>query len=257
MRDPRTGWIQLSSAEFFLIWTAAGLGERIPPVLDIEHLGRTPARRAEYEAAASQALADRDLGTVADPAPDLAGVLQVLAEPDVSLDLRAYGAGAPLYGFAATGGAGAAVAARVDGEVRLGIVRDTALAQALLGSLPAETPGSGRPANISVADYERACQEGAEDGVSGFTRVLHEAGVRPPEASTVAQALITRRGGGQLGASARGRHGRTIRTPSIVSWLDTAEGRYALRRHGEWISITPVDLPRLASMADEMLESVR
>lgn len=257
MRDPRSGWIQLSSAEFFLIWTAIGLGERLPPVLDIEHLGRTPARRAEYVAAASATLKDRDLGTVAAPAPDLERVLRVLADPEVSLDLRAYGQGAPLYGFAAAGGNGAAVAARVGGEVRLGMVRDTALAEALLGSLPAESPGSGRPANVSVVDYERACQEGVEDGVSGFLRVLHDAGVRPPEASTVAQALVTRRGGGQLGASARGRHGRTIRTPSIVSWLDTAEGRYALRRHGEWISITPVDLPRLASMADEMLETVR
>lgn len=256
MRDPRSGWIRLSSAEFFLIWSATGLGET-PPVLGIEHLGRTPQRRAEYLAEASRVLRERELGTVTEPAPDLADMLRTLAEPDLSLDMRAYGDGEPLVGFAATGANSAVVAARVGGEVRIGSVRETALAEALLGSLPGVPPGSGRPANISAADYDKACEEGAEEGVSGFVRVLHQAGVRPPEASAVAQALTTRQGGGQLGASVRGRHGKRIRTPSVVSWLDTAEGRYALRRHGEWVTFTPVDLPRLTSMAEEMLDGIR
>ena len=251
MRDPASGWLQLSSAEFFLLWTAMGLGEP-PTPLEITHIGRTRESRAAMTAEASRALTDRDLGTVEDPARDVAGVLQTLAGGTVTMDLRVLGPGSPLVGYAAADSRRAAVAARVDGEIRLGAVRTNALAGALLDSLPPMTAGAGRPANVSVADFERACAEGERDGVSGFVRVLHEAGLRAPEASAFARALTTRRGGGQLGASSRGH-----RAPGVVSWVDADDGRYALRRHGAWVTVTPVDLPRLTTMADELLADVR
>ncbi|MGH3762236.1 ESX secretion-associated protein EspG [Actinophytocola sp.] len=251
MRDPASGWIQLSSTEFFLLWTALGLGEP-PAALEVTHIGRTRESRATMAEEASRALADRDLGTVHEPADDLAGILHTLAAGDVTLDLRVVGSGSPLVGYAATDDRSAAVAARVDGEVRLGAVSASALAESLLGSISASPAGPGRPANVSAADYERACAEGDLDGVSGFARVLHEAGLRPADASVFATALTSRRGGGQLGATGRG-----YRSPSLVSWLDTDEGRYALRRHGSWITVTPADLPRLTGMAEEMVAEVR
>jgi hypothetical protein len=61
--------------------------------------------------------------------------------------------------------------------------------------------------------------------------------------------LTSRRGGGQLGASGRGRR--------ALNWVDTPDGRYALRHNGNWVTITPVDLARLAAMAEEMLDEVR
>jgi hypothetical protein len=242
VRDPGSGWIQLSTVECYLLWSARG---EPPEVLDLLHVGRTPARRAELVEEASRALAARDLGTVAEPARDLAAMLRSLGAADVSLDMRVYGTGEPLFAFAGAGPAGAAVAARVGDEVRLGAVRATALAPSLLSSLTALPAATARPANVRVADYTAACAEGAADGVSAFVRVLHAAGVRPAEASTLAQALTSRSGGGQLGVSGRAR--------GVVNWLDTADGRYALRRNGEWITITPADTPRLTSMAEEML----
>jgi len=248
VRDPASGWLQVSSVEFFLLWTAMGLGE--PPVpLEVSHLGRTPPARAELTAAASRALAARDLGTVHEPARDVALVMRQLAAGEVTLDLRVLGQGSPLLGYATAGGRGAAAAARVDGEIRMGAVRPAAVAAALLDSLPALPAGSGRPANIAVADYDAACAEAERDGVTGFVRVLHAAGVRQPEASMLAQALTTRTGGGQLGVTGRSR--------ALVTWLDAEDGRYALRHHGAWLTVTPADLPRLTSMAEEMLADVR
>jgi hypothetical protein len=250
VRDPASGWIQLSSTEFFLLWDAIGAGEP-PAALEVGHLGRTRESRAAMTGEASHALAGRDIGTVQDPARDLAGILRTLATGQVTLDLRVLGEGSPLVGYAASNGRSAAAAARVDGEIRLGAVPPSALAGALLGSLAPLPAGTGRPVNVSAADYADACAEGERDGVPGFVRVLQSAGLRQADASVVATALTTRRGGGQLGASSGGR-----RASSIVSWLDTGDGRYALRRHGAWLTVTPADLPRLTAMADEMVAEV-
>jgi hypothetical protein len=236
--------------ELYLLWSSLGLGPA-PEVLDMLHVGRTGARRAELAEEASRALAARDLGTVDAPARDLAVMLRSLGNPSASLDMRVYGTGAPLFAYAADGPAGAAVAARVGDEVRLGAVRPTALASSLLGSLTPLPAAPARPANVSATDYEAACREGAADGVSGFTRALHAAGLRGEEVGTFTQALTGRTGGGQLGATGR------ARAHSLVNWLDTPDGRYALRRNGAWITLTPADPARLTAMADEMLADVR
>jgi hypothetical protein len=249
VRDPGSGWIQLSSVELYLLWSTMGLGET-PEVLDLLHVGRTPARRAELVEETSEALAERDLGTVTAPARDLAGMVRALGTATSSLDMRVYGEGAPLFAFAGAGPSGAAVAARVGDEVRMGNVRATALAPSLLGSLTHMPPGQGRPVNVSATDYATACEEGAFDGASGFARALHAAGVRTSDVNTLTQALTSRTGGGQLGATGR------VRTSGVVNWLDTPDGRYALRRNGEWITVTPADTPRLTSMAEEMLADV-
>jgi hypothetical protein len=249
VRDPGSGWIQLSAVEFYLLWSTMGLGET-PEVLDVLHVGRTRARRAELVEETSVALADRDLGTVTAPARDLGGMLHALGTCVSSLDMRVYGTGAPLFAFAGASPAGAALAARVGDEVRLGTVRSTALAQSMLGSLTPLPAATGSPVNVNAADYEEACAEGEYDGASGFSRILQAAGVRHADVSMLAHALTTRIGGGQLGATGR------VRAYSVVSWLDTPDGRYALRRNGEWITITPADTLRLTSMAEEMLADV-
>src|SRR3982074_3829661 len=93
-----------------------------PPVLGIPHVGRTERRRAELIEETSPSLLSRDLGSVSAPARDLAGLLRVLAEPSVSLDVRVHGNGTPLFGFAGSRGRSAAAIARVADEVRLGPV---------------------------------------------------------------------------------------------------------------------------------------
>src|SRR2546430_14650905 len=121
-----------------------GLGEP-PAVLGVPHVGRTAARRAELIEETSPSLVDRDLGSVPAPARDLAGLLRVLASPDVSLDLRAHGDGVPLFGFAGCLGRVGAAIARVGDEIRVGPVTPGALITPLLGSLAPLPAGSDRP----------------------------------------------------------------------------------------------------------------
>jgi hypothetical protein len=239
VRDPNSGWIQLSSTEFFLLWPDS------PDVLEVPRAGRTRAARHALIASVSAELAARDLGTVDAPSRDLAGFLRILGSPLKSVDMRVYGDGAPLLGFAgATTRAGAAVA-RVGDEVRIGPVTPGGLAGPLLAALAPLPAGPERPANVGVADFERACAAGAS---GGFQRVLRDAGVREDEVATVTRAVASRQGGGQLGVTGRKR--------LLLSWVDTPSGRYALRRNGVWLTVTPVDLPRLTAMADELLDSV-
>ncbi|MET0233022.1 MAG: ESX secretion-associated protein EspG [Kibdelosporangium sp.] len=245
MRDPRSGWIQLSAAEFVLVWSAMRLGP-IPLELGIPNIGRTTRSRAELMDEASLTLSGRDLGTVQAPARDLAHVLRQLAAAQTLLDLTVDGQESSLAAIGSITPQGSAVAARVSDEVRIGPVERVTLA--LLDAVVPLPAGPGSSVNIRVADYEAACTEGVYDGVSGFVRALSHAGVRQADATMVARALVDRLGGGRLGVS----HGRDR---SSMSWVDTAEGRYVLRDAGGWVSVVPVDPNRLSVMADEMVVS--
>ncbi|MET0135300.1 MAG: ESX secretion-associated protein EspG [Kibdelosporangium sp.] len=242
MRDPNSGWIQLSAAEFVLLWSALDLGP-VPLALGIPNIGRTPRTRAALVDQASGTLAGRDLGTVRAPARDLAVVLRLLADHQVLMDLTVDGQESSLAAIAGSGPRGSAVAARVSDEVRIGPVERPA--SALLDAVVPLQPGPGAPVNLRAADFEAACASGARDGVSGFVALLGRAGVRQGDANVVARALTGRLGGGRFGVT-RGRD------RSALAWVDTAEGRYALRSVDGWVSVTPVDPPRLAAMAGEM-----
>ncbi|PXY31905.1 ESX secretion-associated protein EspG [Prauserella muralis] len=253
MRDEASGWISLHPGEFYLLWTELGLGE-LPAVLEIPYVGRTAQARAALVDLASRALADRDLGTVARPAADLEAMLRALAEPDIRLDLQVYGG--PDVSFRAVGvagGRGVVTAGAGDGDVLLGPVSRQALPAALLQAVPELPAGIGSPGNARMADYVRACRAGEHDGAGGFLDVLRRAGVRPSEANVFLRAVTAHTGGGWFGAGARSHDGRWMRAPGVVSWVDTGEGRYALRRRGEWVTVTPADPPRLLSLVEDSL----
>ncbi|RZS45069.1 ESAT-6 protein secretion system EspG family protein [Herbihabitans rhizosphaerae] len=256
MRDPDSGWIQLDAVELSALWSTVD-GDS-PLVLDLPHVGRTERDREELAGWVSWRLRERDLGTLDQPARDLAGFLRTLSEFDVSLDLRVDGTGEPLAAIAADGRRGAAAAARVGDEIRIGPVTPGRLVAQLLDSLAPLPAGPGRPANVSAADFAEACQEGGRDGVSGFRQVLADAGLRQPEIATLGTALAGRTAVGKLGANNRGgRDGTVARLPGMITWVDTPEGRYTLRRNASWITVTPVDLPRLTAMAEELLADAR
>ncbi|WP_165777508.1 ESX secretion-associated protein EspG [Amycolatopsis antarctica] len=248
MRDPDTGAVHLHLGEFFLLWTALDLGE-LPVVLEVPHAGRTDSARAELIAEADGTLAARGLGTVADPARDLAGLLRTLDTSEVTVELEH----APLRRFAVAGPLGAAVATVEGTVVHLAPVRATALTDTVLAALPDTGAGPGGPANVHAEDYERAVEALEHEGVDGFTDALHRAGVRAAEVNTLVRAVCHRTGGGSIAASVRTRGGRRARTPAPVHWADTPEGRYALRRNGGWLTVTPADPARLRTMAAEMV----
>ncbi|GGP36959.1 ESX secretion-associated protein EspG [Saccharothrix coeruleofusca] len=38
-----------------------------------------------------------------------------------------------------------------------------------------------------------------------------------------------------------------------MSWLDTADGRYLVRRDDGWLVLTPTDAPRLTSAVEQVV----
>jgi hypothetical protein len=255
MRDPETGWIQLHTGEFFLVWSALGLGEP-PAVLGIPHIGRTPEARADLAAAAGAALTERGLGSVAAPARDLADLLRAVAKGETLLDMQVEDGGPSLRGVGALGASGGVAAVVAGPDARIGPVRATNLAAMLLSALPELPAGSGTSASVRVSDFEEACAEGDREGVAGFHEALRYAGIRPPEVAVLTRAVTERIGGGRIGASTQRRTGRRVRAGDAVSWVDTAEGRYMFRRVRDWVTVIPVHPTRLCSMVDELIDEV-
>ena len=113
------------------------------------------------------------------------------------------------------------------------------------------TPGLGD--HISgVILFDETIRQSADDGRT-FVDVLREAGIREPEAHTLLRIVTSRIGGGELGLTARNRNGVPRPTGRSVSWLDTREGRYLLRKQDGWLVLAPADAPRLTSAVDELL----
>jgi hypothetical protein len=245
VRDPRSGWIQLSAAEFVLLWSALSLGQ-VPLALGIPPIGRTARTRAELASVASSALSGRDLGTVSSPARDVERVLRLLADRQVLVELTVDGQESSLAAIGGTGPRGSAVAARVGDEVRIGPVER--VSGALLDAVVPLPAGPGGSVNIRAAEFDSACVSGERDGISGFVGLLVRSGVRLEDANLVARALTTRLGGGRLGVTRpRGR--------MALTWVDTPDGRYVLRNSGGWVTVTPTDPARLATLVEDMAVS--
>src|SRR5699024_3836233 len=213
-------------------------------------VGRTSRRRAELARTMSESLRERGLGTVDEPAPDLVALLHTFVESDLRFDVEVEGAG---ESFRAVTGrrSGDAVSIGVSGgEVRLGLVRDTAMIAGLFDALPPLPVARGWTANVRLTDFREACAVGEREGAAGFHDVLRAVGLRPPEVQTLGRAVGERTGGGQFGGSGHVDGG--WRRGNVLSWVDTGETRYVLRTDDEWLTVAPVDVAQLRSMAHEL-----
>ncbi|GAA0611305.1 hypothetical protein GCM10010174_30940 [Kutzneria viridogrisea] len=243
--------IELSEAELFLLWWAMRLPEPPTPLL-VPHIGPTAEDRERLVAQASESLSGRGLGVVRGPADDLLAALTALADPPYSVDLV----------FSGREGAGRAmvtpevVAVLVDGRVWLTPISADTVVRAVLEVVPPRQAGEGHAVTLALADYREACQAGAAEGDEAFLHVLRAAGVPAQEAQTLLRALTGRLGGGQASATSRDRFGGLVREPEPLTWLDTARGRYGLRRRGEWVTVLPMDHERLDTMITELIGPV-
>ncbi|MEU5690912.1 ESX secretion-associated protein EspG [Actinosynnema sp. NPDC020468] len=242
---------RLSEAEFFLLWQEVHRDTR-PVPLGVRHVGFTQAARARSAEDASRGLAARGYGTVSRPEPELAGLLHGLAEYEVGLEVVFTARGQQARGLATVGRHGA-FAGRMGDSVQVTGFRPTALASTTVGTLPAAPTGTGRSVNVRWEDYLAAGRAGEEDGAEGFLDVLRGVGMREPEMNTLMRAVTTRSGGGEVAVIARNRNGYLHHTGDSVSWLDTAEGRYLLRRDRQWLVVTPTDAPRLTSAVETLV----
>lgn len=244
--------ISLHVGEFILVWTQLGLGEP-PTVLAVEHLGRTAQARAEYMDAAGRAMAQRGLGTVDRPDRRLAELLRKVTDAPLRVELIVEDPRYTARAVAVTQGIESVALMRYGTEVRVIALHPDELTEVLFQSLRPMGAGPGQASNVQVRDYERACVAGEEHGRHGFEAALQTAGVRGGEAATITHAIGDRAGGGRLTAMSAHDGGPWQRADAPLSWVDTADGRYALRRNAGWLTVTPVEHDRLIKMAAELL----
>lgn len=242
---------RLSEVEFFLLWQAVHRDAH-PVPLGTRHFGHTRGERDALIETASRDLSARGLGTVLRPDEELYGLLRGLAEFEIGLEVFFTVRGAQARGLATAAWHGA-FAGRLGNQVQVAGFRPTALAATTVNTLPPAPPGSGRSVNVRWDDYLAAGRAGQDDGSEGFLDALRSAGLREPEANTLMRAVTTRSGGGQVGVIARNRAGYLHPTGAVVSWLDTAEGRYLVRRDDGWLVVAPADAPRLISAVEGLV----
>ncbi|MBW4719653.1 ESX secretion-associated protein EspG [Saccharothrix obliqua] len=242
---------RLSALEFFLLWQAVHR-EAHPVPLGTRHYGHTGRERARLVETASRDLFARGLGTVQRPDEELVAVLRGLAEYEFGLEVVFTRNGEQARGLATAAWHGA-FAGRVGDQVQLTGFRATALASRTISTLPPAPPGSGRAVNVRWDDYLAAGRAGVAEGTEGFLDVLRNAGVREPEGNSLMRAVTTRTGGGQIAVIARNRNGFLHPTGAAISWLDTADGRYLVRRDGLWLVVAPTDAARLTSAVEHLL----
>lgn len=253
MTDRETYRISLGSDEFFLLWFAHHKVRHFPYFLGIGPVGRTRKDRAACTAFASEALHQRGLGTIENPAADLMQAVDVLATAPVRVELAYGGGAAPTLCLGAVQHSRAATVSRAGEEVRLRVNDASGLQPTLIDSVPPVEPGTGSLANVRTADFDEAAGAAGADGRRTPRDVLEEAGMRGNEIATVMEILEADARRGTLALKWREGTDDWRYSPSEVSWVDAVSGRYSLRRADGWTTIAPTDHARLSSMFTELL----
>lgn len=248
--------ISLRPDEFFLLWYAHHRLRDLPSFLGVNPVGRSRAERAEHTAAASATLAERDLGTIENPAADLRQIVGLLADAPVRIEFGRTVPETATWTVAGVRGARTAVATRTEREVRLWTSQTPGMVTDLIKNLPSTEPGTGSSANAPAVDFHRACEAAAARGTSAFRDTLDDAGVHMRDIPMLVHAVEESSGGGMLAVTRRDDTDAWIHAPSQISWRDTAAGRYAIQQDRAWVTVTPADTARLSSMADRVLEQV-
>lgn len=244
----------LSATEFDLLCGDFGLG-RSPFPLVVPSVGATFEERSGLTDSVYRDLSDRGLASGGRLDADLEALLRLLFRPEVSVDV----VGHHEWSIRAMACADkrTAVLGEVGGDqVWLTGIRPAHLATAITSVLPAADPGPGR--SVSVRDEVLAKAVYAEDdmddpfgGDLDDRTSLVRAGMPAQDAETLTELANRRVAGGQFGVS-RGEW----RSPTLVNWFDTCEGRYLMVSDDSWISIVPTDHARLESRVERVLASV-
>ncbi|SHF80786.1 ESX secretion-associated protein EspG [Streptoalloteichus hindustanus] len=253
----------LSRHAWDVLWRDRELGPMPYPV-DVPSHGRTATERAELRDEVHADLADRGLLRRGRLDADLDDLLRVLSTADVLVDVVGH-VGRPLRAVAASDGRTAALAVLDGDEVGLSAIRPTALAGAVVDLVPARPAGPGAAMTVPLAALARAVRQDDVDLDDPFAdpdederQALVRAGVPAGRAEELLDLAGSRIAGGQVGVSRAERHGGGPRRHGpLVSWFDTDRGRYLAVPDGDWLSIAPIDNPRLAARVDDLLVDAR
>lgn len=222
---------------------------------EIPSFGQTQADRRRIARAVFADLAKRGLIRRGELDPDIRRALRTVA--DYKIAVAAMGQleeGKQLFARASANAETGVLAVQDGQQLKLELIRPTALAVTMVGLLPKADGGPGQ----SVTLTQPATVGGGHDDV--MTRI-HGPATDP--AMRLVESYLTRprTGSGFFAVSGRDRHGREMRAGE-VGWMDTDAGRYLnLSRppsddgqiHG---TFSPADATRLTQQLGQLIESV-
>ena len=249
----------LTTRQFDILWQDLGLG-RVPYPLDVPSAGGTLAERAEIRAEVYRELAEHGLARDTRPDPDLAALLELLDQHAVAVDAVGY-LEVPLRALAAGTAHQGVLAVLVGEEVGLLSIRPTSLAHSIVAVLPDRAAGPGHGMSLAhrvlldAVDPEPADDEDDPWGGAEVTArdVLVRGGLSPDDAGALTELADSRVAGGQFGVSVPTGAGRADRMGTLVSWFDTAEGRYLMVLQDDWLSVAPADNARIEHRLAQVL----
>lgn len=225
-----------------ILWHGLELG-RLPYPLDVPRVDATVEERGRIRADA-----------------ELTRMLRLLADHELAVDAVAH-IGRPVRALAASDHEHAVLAVLADDVVALTEIRPTALARSVVDLLPENVSGPGSTHTLRVETLERAVAlHGDEDhGADPWggeeldeRAALVKAGLSNEDAKAVAELAANRVAGGQFGmsSSAGGR------SPVLITWFDTHQGRYLMVRENQWLSIASTDNERITARIAAVLSTV-
>jgi hypothetical protein len=235
----------------------------LPRILDVPWHGATVEERAILLQRGWNEAARHNVGTAERIDPFVRDAFELLAHPQLSIELvvgnvqarRDDGA------IAVTDGQFALLARYDERGLMLAAVRPTGLAPALVGLLPGHPPGRGHSASAPT-DVLRGAVERAGSQPTALERELASGGVRPADAEVMAAVLTAPRlRTGQLCATGFEKHGGRGRVVDVdIGFIDIPAGRYLTQNrpseHRSHLTIAPADNARLIERIDELLRLV-
>ncbi len=247
------GTVTLSALEFDVLAEHLGI-ERLPLILKVPSPGRTDVERAGLVARAWDSMERRGLGRSVDLDPTAERLMHLLARPDREIDARLWVDG-PLRVLAAATGDDAVLATLARDEVTLRFAEASGLPRFALSALPRTPAGPGQSITLPTSDFEKAAQAPTP---AEFANALQATGLRHADAEALKDMIGDLTGQGQFGAATRDRWGRRTRVDRVVSYFDTAEGRYVQIRRvstsgDSWTTISPADHRRLLQHISDLL----
>lgn len=247
--------IIISVLEFDVLWEHFEL-DAMPLVLKVPSPGKTDAERAGIVAGVWESLGRRGLGRQTEPDPTLERLLHLLRRADRELDGRLW-LGRNVRLLVAATGDEAVLAVLAGDQLTLRPADATGLPRHALSVLPAAPAGPGQSITLRTEDFEAAAREATKREELG--PALRSRGVRAQDATQLAEMIGDVVNQGQYGSAVRDRWGRRVRADRVISFFDTADGRYLqVRRDTDggdaWTTISPADSRRMLQHLTELHE---
>jgi hypothetical protein len=227
----------------------------MPLVLSVPSPGKTELERARLVRQAWESLGKKGLGRQVDLDDNLAGMLRLLSRPEREVDGRLW-LDKRVRVLAASREERAVLAVLSGDELTLTTADATGLARYALSALPEAAAGPGHSVTMRSVDFEAAAKAAVKP--EELTVELQKIGLRKSDADVLGEMIGPVQRQGQFGAAARDKWGMRVRFERVLSFFDTADGRYLqLRSEDEdpWVTISPVDHRRLRQHLVELHEA--